>query len=90
MSKPKYLVLSLAIGALFTFLIFTLSKYGIATHAAGVLLSPGLLVAMVAGSSLHDLQTLYLVGVGDVCLYGGIAFFLMTLLNGKLGRRKNK
>lgn len=87
MSKPKYLVLSLTTGALFTFLIFALSKYGIAPHAAGVLLSPGLLMAMAVGASLHDLQTLYLVGIGDVCLYGGIAFLLMTRLNRKFGRR---
>jgi hypothetical protein len=90
MFKPKYLVLSLLIGALFTLLIFALLEHGIAPRSAGVLLSPGLLVPRLVGSSLHDLQNYYLIGVGDACLYGGIAFFLMTLLNGKLGQRNDK
>lgn len=90
MLKPKHLILPLVAGAFFPLLIFALVEYGIAPHSAEMLLSPGLLVAMLVGSSLHDSETLYLVGVVDVCLYAGIAFFLMTLLNGKLGHRKNK
>ena len=89
MIKLTNLLLSLMIGALFTLLLFALSEYGIATRLVGMLLSPGLLLAMLANSGSHDLHTYYLVGGGDAILYAGIAFLLIRLRNGRLRHRNN-
>lgn len=83
MPKLKYLFLSLVIGMSFTLLLFALSEYGIAPRFAGAFLSPGLLVAMAANFGAHDLQTYYLIGGADACLYGAITFFLVKLLDGR-------
>ena len=86
MFKLKYVLLSLGVGIVFTLLLFGLSEIGIASGLTGGLLSPGLLLAELAGFGARDLAAYYLIGTGDALLHGMMSFCLLSLVRSKLGQ----
>jgi len=78
--KIKPLFLSWGAGTAIVFVLFALGQTGVVPNLAQTLLSPGLLLAGLAGCGAHDIEAILLAMLGDSLLYSALSFFALSVV----------
>jgi hypothetical protein len=81
--KIKPLLLSWGTGTALVLVLFVLGETGIVPNLNQTLLSPGLLLAGLAGYGAHDIEAIVLAILGDSLFYGLLSFFALSIVRAR-------